>query len=236
MSNINIEKEYDEPTSWLNFCIKQMLKNIYTCLPANIKTYDASTKRAVVEISLNLVTTNDEELPYPAIAEVPVIFPASSQYIIQFPLVEGDNVLVLFSQRGLSQFKETYTQSKPDDSGFFSLKDAVAIPGFGSLSNTPAQSDALTVQTVDGSTFMALKPGQITLTATKVVINGDLTINGLTQANDDITVTGLATSDDMTANNGMITQTLSIDGASLPPNHRHGGVQSGGSNTGTPVA
>ena len=48
-----------------------------------------------------------------------------------FPLERGDPVLLLYSQRGLANWKKTLGVAAPDTIGFFSEKDAFAIPGFG---------------------------------------------------------------------------------------------------------
>ena len=217
MTNLSSEKEYDDVTSWLSFCTSQILKSIYTCLPATISSYNSTTKRAVVNIALNLVKTDDSETAYPAVADIPIIFPSSSKYIVHVALEQGDPILVLFSQRGIANFKQTFSQSTPDIVGFFSLKDAVGIAGFGSLTTTPAASGGITIQSTDGQTFINLQDNAVQIKSTVVTIDGNMV------------VTGTVTADEVD------TTILNIDGNVLPSDHRHGGVEGGSDETGTPI-
>ncbi|MEE9451367.1 MAG: Gp138 family membrane-puncturing spike protein [Gammaproteobacteria bacterium] len=242
MSNQDSEKEYDNFTDWSQFSFRQLMKSIFVCLPGIVKGYDAATKRAKIQVAINLLKTDGTELPYPVIVNVPVIFPASSKFIVQFPLILEDPVLVLFSQRGLSEFKQTYIESRPTDSSFFSLSDAIVIPGFGTLTNTVAKSDALTIQSVDGATYIALENDLVTVKATEislegnVSVSGNLTVEGKALIEGETTIDNTLTAENIVSEGSVAAETLTIDGVELPSNHRHGGVQSGGSNTGTPIA
>lgn len=73
--------------------------------------------------------------------------------------------MLLFSERGLEQFKKTFMLSDPDHGFLFDEKDAVAMPGFGALRITPA-TDGLTVQTEDGTNFLSIRPGNIEIKST----------------------------------------------------------------------
>jgi len=216
MSNIDPEKELDNFTDWLRFCVKSELKNINTCLPAIIKSYDPETRRASVQIALSTIQTDGESITPPIQFNVPVIFPSSSSYIIHIALTEGDPILLIFSQRGLSQFKNLYTESVPDARSFFSLADAVAIPGFGNLVSEPASVSGISIQTTDGTTFLTLEPGVINLKATTINIDGN------------VNCTGTITSANVFANTSLTVNGLPIE------THVHGGVTSGGSDTGGP--
>jgi len=213
MSNLDTEKEYDNMTDWLKFNFPQLMKNVYTCLPAIISSYDSSTKRAVIQIAIQQLKTDDTESSYPLIANVPVIFPASSKYIVQFPLEAKDPVIAIFSQRGLSKFKQVYEEALPDVYSFFSMHDACVIPGFGTLQNTVAEEDALVAQTVDASTYISIKTGEIKVVATEIVLDGNVQTTGNLEA-----------------------ATLSINGEDLPTNHRHQDVQPGAGTTSTPIS
>ena len=216
-STINREKKYDDFTSAFGWAFEQHMKAINTALPGIINSIDLSTRRAQIQPALNQIKTDGTTIELPVLVDVPILMPQTKNYLISLPLEAGDSVMLLFSQRGLAQFKASYEQSLPSQESFFSIHDAVAIPAFGALSSTPADSNALTLQTTDGMTYLSLKPNDITLKATTVTVEGELIITGSTTAQ--------ATS----------VTTLSLGGSTLPPNHRHGGVQSGGDTSGTPV-
>ena len=205
MSNLSPEKEYDNVSDWLEFSVRQMLKNIYTSMPGIVDSYDDSTKRAVISMGLTSVTTDGTQVDYPLLNDVPVLFQSTSKFILQYPIEKGDTVLVLFTQRGIGAFKESYEKSEPGAQSFFSMHDAVALPGFGTLTNTPAKSDAITIQTTDGVTYLSLEDGVLTLNAATINLQGDVSING----------------------------SLDVNGIDFDT-HIHGGVQTGGGVTSGP--
>ena len=168
MTNTTPEKEYDNLNDWLHFSFDQLMKNVYTCLPGIISSYDRTTRRAVVKIGVVKLNTDGTQTSYPAIADVPILFPASNRYLFSFPLEDGDPILILFSQRGLQIFKQTYEESVPTKSSFFSFTDAVGIPGFGQLSTSVVDPAALSMQTTDGQTYIALKDGDIHIKALNI--------------------------------------------------------------------
>jgi len=66
---------------------------------------------------------------YPTILSVPVQFPSSSTSALTFPINQGDNILLVFSQKGLDVFKSGATSAHdPIDMRSFDKRDAIAIP------------------------------------------------------------------------------------------------------------
>ncbi len=128
---MNRDTDYANMAQAIRFAIHQSLKDLYTCMPGIVESYDAETRRAVVKGALNIVTTKKEEIEREAIHNVQVMFPSGGGFTMTFPLERGDPVLLLYSQRGLANWKKTLGVAAPDTIGFFSEKDAFAIPGFG---------------------------------------------------------------------------------------------------------
>ena len=131
MTSMNRDTDYANMAQSIRFAIRQSLKDLYTCMPGIVESYDAETQRAVVKGALRVVTTKKEEIEREAIHNVPVMFPSGGGFAMTFPLEQGDPVLLLYSQRGLTNWKKTLGVAAPDTIGFFSEKDAFAIPGFG---------------------------------------------------------------------------------------------------------
>ena len=131
MTSMNRDTDYANMAQSIRFAIRQSLKDMYTCMPGIVESYDAETRRAVVKGALNIVTTKKEEIEREAIHNVQVMFPSGGGFTMTFPLERGDPVLLLYSQRGLANWKKTLGVAAPDTIGFFSEKDAFAIPGFG---------------------------------------------------------------------------------------------------------
>ena len=131
MTSMNRDTDYANMAEAIRFAIRQSLKDMYTCMPGIVESYDAETQRAVVKGALKVVTAKKEEIEREAIHNVPVVFPSGGGFAMTFPLEQGDPVLLLYSQRGLANWKKTFDVAAPDIIGFFSEKDAIAIPGFG---------------------------------------------------------------------------------------------------------
>ena len=131
MTSMNRDTDYANLAQAIRFAIRQSLKDLYTCMPGIVESYDAETRRAVVKGALKVVTTKKEEIEREAIHNVLVLFPWGGRSAFTFPLDPGDPVLLIYSQRGLTNWKKTLGVAAPDTIGFFSEKDAIAIPGFG---------------------------------------------------------------------------------------------------------
>ena len=168
MSNRQPDSSYAKLTTALEFWRDQTLKEVNTSMPGLIVEYDSATKRAKVQPAVLLVTTDLKEHVRPPIVDVPVLHPSGGGYVVHLPLKKDDPVMLLFSERGISQFKETYRVSAPDDGAVLSMRDAVAIPGFGAQEIAPA-TDGLCAQTEDGADYFSIKPGDITVKSTGTV-------------------------------------------------------------------
>ena len=127
---MNRDTDYANMAQSIRFAIHQSLKDLYTCMPGIVESYNAETRRAVVKGTLKMVTTKKEEIEREAIHNVPVVFPSGGGFAMTFPLEQGDPVLLVYSQRGLANWKKTFDVAAPDVFGFLSEKDAIAIPGF----------------------------------------------------------------------------------------------------------
>ena len=126
-----------------------------------VETFDAAKRRARVQPALQLVLDDGTTLDRPPLVNVPVLFPSGGGFVFTFPLGEGDPVLLLFSERGLTTFKETYETTIPTAGRFFSQSDAMALPGFGPLHLMPATDTGSAWQTDDGTRSIRLEPNRV---------------------------------------------------------------------------
>lgn len=179
MTNLAVEKQYDNARDMIMFAMTQFMKGLWTACPGIVDSYNGSSKRAVIRPALDLVRTDGARIAHPLINDVPVLHPSGGGFTMLVPLVQGDAVMLLFSQRGMAQFKLSYAQSEPDAEGFLSLKDAVAIAGFGALSIIPATTNGATMQSEDGANYIYVKNGEV-----KVKTPGNVTV----EAGGDVTV------------------------------------------------
>ena len=209
MSNIDHEVDFSALTTALRFVLGQALKYVNTALPGIVETYDATTKRARVTPAIRLIHTDGTTETRAPIVNAPVVFPSGGGFTLLFPVAVGDAVLLVFSERGLTQFKETFAESDPDRDLLFSEADAIVLPGFGALSVTPATTTGASLQSEDGGNSIQIETDGITIeTAGHVEIAAE-SVN-------------------------IESNTLTHNDTNISDDHVHGGVQSGSSDTGPP--
>ena len=151
-TNRNPESQEQSLAQLLSWHFEQVAKGVNTVAPGLVESYDPATKRARVRPALRLLLTSGATIDKPAIIDVPVLQPSGGGWLIHFPLPEGTPVLLVFSQRGLENFKKTFQVADPPPDALFAERDAIALPGFGAMEITPATEEGLSIQSEDGET------------------------------------------------------------------------------------
>ena len=172
MTELNREQNFDSMTTLLRNVLESWLKAyLNTMRPGIIDSYDVERRRARVRPALRLVMSGDipgtdgEALERALAVNVPVAWPAGGGMMSFFPLTRGDRGVLVFSERGMTEFKRTGELANPDRARFFDESDGVFIPcDFGHPlpdEVTLADPEAMTLQTYDGNTAFALKDGRV---------------------------------------------------------------------------
>ena len=170
MSSQNPNQPYERLAPVLDFVFEQGVKSLWTAMPGNVIAYDAGTRTARVQPALRVVLTDGTEMSLPPVSQVPVLMLAGGGCRVNVDLEAGDSVLLVFAQRGLDEWKKIYDEATPDSQGMLSLKDAIAIPGF----VRPDRS----------------YPTQLTISASGIVLDGNLEVTGAMTVTGDLAVTG----------------------------------------------
>ena len=200
-SNRNPENRYERPEQVIPWAMEQWCRlNLNTALPGIVQSYDAVTKRAKVQPALRTTfhPVEDRESPTgftqpapepkPPIVNVPMRQCATGGHLQHHAIQAGDAVLLIFAQRGIQQFKETWALADPARGAFFDMQDAMAIP-WGSESIVPVRETGILWQNADGSAYVSLDgddirlvtgessvtltPAEVTLRARQVTIQAD---------------------------------------------------------------
>ncbi|MCY3784563.1 MAG: Gp138 family membrane-puncturing spike protein [Chloroflexi bacterium] len=158
MSNLDPEIRRNNLSSAVRSVLGQFRKSPNAAIPGIVHAYDPATRRATVQPAIDLLLTNGTRVSQPLIPNVPVVWPATAQWTMVAPLAAGDAVLLVISQRGLTDFKRRFQQAAPDVDRIMSLSDAVAIPGFGPTRITPASAEGVAIQSTDGAISLTLEP------------------------------------------------------------------------------
>lgn len=148
--------------------------DLHVAMPGRIKSYDASTQLADVEVCINPTLKadgGDEVIVLGVISNVPIKFPGGGGYFLSFPLEDGDGVELTFLDRSIDDWLEKGGVVDITDQRMHHLSDASAFPGL------RAKPDALT--SAHASKLVIGKDGeasmQITIDGTTIKISDNAT-------------------------------------------------------------
>jgi phage baseplate assembly protein gpV len=204
----------------LRFIIEQAILKMQTSMPVRVVAVsnngDLSAVGTVdVVPQVQMVSGNGQTIPHKTITGVPYIrIQGGANAIILDPQI-GDLGVCLFASRDISALKADPTAASgapPPSDRAFDFSDGIYLGGL--LNGAPNQ----VVQfSADG--IRLLSPTKVTIEAPIIELKGDVV-----QSGGDITATGSYTG----------VGDVVGDGISLST-HRHGGVTTGGGQTGVPV-
>ncbi|MFN1150065.1 Gp138 family membrane-puncturing spike protein [Serratia liquefaciens] len=211
-------------------------------MPGIIQSFDPVTVTCTVLPAIkghDEGTAGKDSENLPLLVDVPVVFPRGGGCTLTFPVKEGDECLLIFADRCIDFWWQSGGVQEPVDPRQHDLSDAFCIPGPQSqaMKISGVSTNAAQLRTDDGTAFVevaaggditATTTGSMTINAPTIMLNGNVTINGnLSQGMGDgggsATLLGPVT----------VTNDVKAGGKSLTT-HTHGGVQSGGGNTGAP--
>jgi hypothetical protein len=185
----------------LNFAIQMSLAQMQTATIVKVVSCtndgDLSPVGYVDVIpQVNQTDGNKNAYPHGTIFNVPYLRMQGGANAIIIDPVAGDLGICVFASRDLSNVKSTKNAAPPASDRKYDFADGMYLGGL--LNGSP-------------TTYIQFQGGDVTIKATTITLDGDVTVTGA------ITATG-----DVEANN------ISLE------NHTHPGVQTGGSNTGAP--
>lgn len=203
-------------------------------------------------------------VPLPLLVDVPVVFPSGGGFTLTFPVREGDECLAVLASRCIDAWWQSGGVQEPLEPRMHNLSDAFAFVGPFSQPRTlpDVSTEDVELRTDDGQAHVAIKP-DLTIEARNPAASMILTPGGEVSAEADARIALRAPVVDIIADVfnlqglngpavaavlnaamtliGDLAQTGGItssgdhvaSGLSLA-SHVHGGVTSGGSNTGGP--
>lgn len=136
-----------------------------------IDSFDPDKRTAMVQIAFKRVVPDPQNPPngtklqsYPVLVDCPVVTIQGGGGALTFPIKQGDECLVLFSDANLDAWFKNGGEAAPFDGRVHDLSDGIVLVGLNSLAN------ALAVAVVAGETALAfdgaklgLKTGKLTL-------------------------------------------------------------------------
>lgn len=201
-----------------DFVIRKALEKLEKVAPAKILSYNRTTNRASVQILNQSITSTGEKLTKKPLDNIPVLMMSGGGFTFSFPIQEGDTGWLVAADRDISVFKQLLQVFAPASYQIHRYKDSFFIPDkVNGFEIAEDDTNAVILTSLDGTTKVSVKAGQVTITAPQTVINGNLQVNG-----------SITSTDTITSDTDVIA--AGISGKS----HTHSGVEPGSGNTGVP--
>lgn len=236
--------------------IKKILSMTNVAMPCIVQSFDpGSDNRPPTITALPAIKGSETDSAgntvsntLPLLVDVPVVFPSGGGCHMTFPIVAGDEVLVIFGDRCMDFWWQSGGVQEPVDQRMHDLSDGYAIPCLRSCARAigAVSTDSVQLRSDDGAAYVEINPashavnvetsgsltanatGGTTITSPTITLNGNVTINGnLSQ--------GMGTDGGTATMLGPVnvTNDVKAGGKSLMT-HTHSGVQTGSGNTGGP--
>lgn len=231
----------------INQAILNTLKDLHTCLPAQIISFDPANQTATVQPQIKRVFVGGNAQDLPPLINVPVWQPRAGGFCVTLPIKTGDQCLVIFAERAIDQWFKSGKNDEPKNYRTHSLSDGIALVGMSAEPNAIQNYDPdnLTIRNEDNDQFFKLHankdielstgnlkiylenasdiitataPAKIILDTPLAEITGNATIAG------DLTVSGSTT----------LTDPVTANGKAIDSTHKHLGVTPGGGISGVP--
>ena len=131
----------------LRQAIDYFLQDTHTMLPGRIEEYDPAEQKASVKplVQRRTLTEDGNEIveELPIIPDVPVHFPSVAEFVMTFPVKQGDFCMLIFAERSIDTWLAgDGSDADPDDFRQHDLTDAVAQVGFRPFSKALKRADA----------------------------------------------------------------------------------------------
>lgn len=168
--------------------IEGRLKDLHTCLPGIIASFDPDTQTASVQPAIKRIFTEKGAVNLPLCVDVPVAFPGGGDFFLTFPVKAGDECILMFSERAIDNWHASGGTQTPAEYRLHDLSDGIAIVGLNSQPHKLAslQMTGAELRTRSRSTYIRLEDGTI-------FIKGNIVHEGDHQQTGNLNRTGTST-------------------------------------------
>lgn len=145
-------------------------------LPCEVLSYNRTTNVATVRPLISVVATSGDITPRDQIAKVPVLALGGGGYTITFPLKRGDLGWIEASDRDISLFMQSMSDSPPNTWRIHNFSDGRFIPDSFAQYTFDEGDDAesMVLQSLDGTVKICLDPSKIRVIAPTVEVTSDV--------------------------------------------------------------
>ena len=185
-------------TGAFNVMFNHINKKMQNSLPVKVTKVSADRKFVNVQPQILVVDSEGGTIIRGEIKGIPVVTSGAGNFLISFNISVGDLGWIESSDRDISLFKQSYSQSKPNTKRMHNFSDARFIPDIMTdFAIDEEDASALVIQNRDASVKITLGDSKIKLKAPaldiettglfKAVCAGGIDLNGVTIASDGTT-------------------------------------------------
>ncbi len=175
---------YADPQEQQKQALNGRLAQVWTAIPGIIQSYNAAQQTVVVQPAIRAVlfdiAGNPTNVALPLLLDCPAQFPAGGGFSLTFPVKAGDECLVVFASRCIDAWWQSGGVQNQAVLRMHDLSDGFAVLGFRSVPRVLASVSTSSTQlrTDDGSTFVEVGAGEITIRAAQINLEGPVSQTG----------------------------------------------------------
>lgn len=228
---MNIGQILANPQEQQKRAIENLLINARCCITGYIVDFNSENQTATIQPTIK-ENINNENISLPTLLDVPVQFPQSGGFSITFPVKEGDECIVVFSDMCIDSWWQLGGVQAQAEKRRHDLSDGIAILGIRSIPNVISNfaNDTMQMRNKEGSTFIEISEDTIKIKAKNLIMEVEDNTAITSNLNVDKNISGGGA----TLKDGVIKSANAVIGSIDFVNHIHGGVVKGEDKTKIP--
>lgn len=180
-------EKYLDHEEQLRIAMEGQQAQMWTALPGIIQSFNASALTCSVQPSISGQVRGADgavsAVQMPLLLDCPVVFPGGGGCTLTFPIVAGDECLVVFSSRCIDSWWQQGGVQGQARVRMHDLSDGFVLPGCRSQPRKFTAASKTQLRTDNGLTLIEIEPGAVRIKATTVTIEGNLNVTGTTIGN-----------------------------------------------------
>ena len=169
-------ERYIDPEEQLRIAMENQQSRMWTAMPGYVVSFDPVNMTCQVQVALTTTLPQENGAsvvkPIPVLLDCPVCFPGGGGVTLTFPLVAGDECLVVFASRCIDAWWQQSGLQPQAEFRMHDLSDGFVIPGVKSQPNKfTVSTTAAQLRSNDGQTAISINP---TVHVIDVRTSGDL--------------------------------------------------------------
>ena len=208
---INIQERTGSFENVIDSVINKIKVDIRVAIPCYITSFNAELQTCEAQPTIKGQITHPngkiESINFPLLVDVPVIFPASGGVTMTFPIKEGDECLIVFSDKCIDFWWQNSGIQESGDPRKHHLADGIAILGVRSVPKVinNISTESMQIRADNGNSFIELNPNSQNISIkTTSTINIDAEKINATANAIDVTANAINLTAPITTINGIL--------------------------------